>query len=544
MKNVKVTFALLIVGCITIQTSCKKSPGQLFSENEYKSHFEFLSDDLLQGRKPGTYGGDVAALYIANQFKKIGLIPVDQEQSYFQYVQMIGITPDYSTVVCKFRSENKEVSIQPFNEVILSSQDSMEKVDIKGDLVFVGYGTVAPEYNWDDFKDVDVSGKIIMVLCNDPDFERTGFGEEGWTYYSHWKYKEDMAIMKGAKGIVYLHTSDMAGFPFSVIQYSATPEMKIPEQRLKNPLEFYAWLSTDAFKKMFALSEYDFKELKDWADSREFKPINLDLTIEASFEQKIRHYQSPNVIGLIPGTGSSEEYILYMAHYDHLGVGSPINGDSIYNGSQDNASGIAAILCLANAHKHFPAERNILFIATTEEEGGLNGSKYFTEHPLVPLEEIRLGINIDMLSFFGKRSGISLNPVSITSEKDKIEELVKIKHMELYPEPKNSEIFRTDISPFLAKGIVDLQLSLEGDFLSIKPNEVERLKEEMGNFYHQPNDEIYPFFRYDGILQVLDLIYEIGNYYANSTDIPVFIEENPLSASKRFDQIKIDASIY
>lgn len=544
MKILNVIYALVIIICFALLTSCKEATSKIFSENEYKAHLEFLADDLLQGRQPGTAGGDIAALYIARQFEEIGLEPIDRDQSYFQYVPMFGITPDYSTISCKILSANKQVSVRPFEEIILSSMDSVERVDIKGDLIFVGYGTVAPEYNWDDFKDVDVSGKIIVVLCNDPDYEKTGFGAEGWTSYSHWRYKEDMAILKGAKGIIYLHTTDMAGFPFSVIQYSATPEMKMPRQRLKTPLEFYAWLSSDAFEKVFELDEFNFKELKEKADSREFKPVNLNLSIESSFKQKVRLYQSPNVIGLLPGTGSKDEYILYTAHYDHLGIGRAINGDSIYNGAQDNASGTAAILCLAQAHKRFPPKRNVLFIATTEEEGGLNGSKYFTAHPLVPLKDIKLGINIDMLSFLGERAGISLNPVNITSERDNIEKLAEAQHMKLFPEPEGSEIFRTDISSFLAKNVIMMQISMEGDYLSLKQNEVERFEKEMGNFYHQPKDEIYPFFRYDGIIQVMDLIYEIGNYYANSSISPIFVNENPLESAGKFSQVKVDAGIY
>lgn len=524
--------------------SCSKTSEQLFSENDYKVHFVYLADDLLQGRKPGTRGGNLAAAYIAKQFKNVGLEPISEEKGYFQYIPMVGFTPDYKSVKCKISDGKKEEMITPFEEIILVSQDTVTHAHTTGELVFVGYGTEAPEYDWDDFKNHDVSGKIVVVLCNDPDYQKTGFGEKGWTFYSRWGYKEDMAVLKEAKGIIYLHETTMADFPFSVVQYSATPEMSYPQEKLNHPLEFYAWMSLPAFERVFAMTDFDFSQLKDKADSKDFEPIPLGIHIDVSFDQSIRVYSSPNVIGVLPGTEVNDECVLYMAHYDHLGIGAAINGDSIYNGAQDNASGTAALISLAEAYGSYPGKRSIVFIATTEEEGGLRGSNYYTRHPIMPLENTVFGLNMDMMSFYGKRSGLLLDPIKFTTAREKLKEIAEEHHMQLLPDIEGSSAFRSDHYSFYSRGIVVPSVYLQGDYLTMEKQEAEKAQQTIGHFYHLPNDEIYPSFRYDGVIQQLEVMYYIGRYYADSNDKPVLLPENPFNAAMRFNEIKKEKGIY
>ncbi len=258
---------LLVFTFIQSFNSYSQTSNQLFTENNYKSHFEFLADDLLEGRKPGTRGGDLAALYIAKQFENAGLKPISEEYGYYQNVPMVGFSADYNSVQCTISSDIMEETIIPYDEIILLSQDTISNIQTEGELIFVGYGINAPEYEWDDYKEIDVTGKIVVVLCNDPDYEMTGFGAEGWTYYSLWTYKEEMAILKGAKGIIYLHNTEMADFPFSVVQHSVTPEWSYLKSRTKNPLSFYAWMSQPAFDKVFSNTDFDFVQLKKKADN-------------------------------------------------------------------------------------------------------------------------------------------------------------------------------------------------------------------------------------------------------------------------------------
>ena len=408
----------------------------------------------------------------------------------------------------------------------------------------MGYGIDAPEYGWDDFKDVDVAGKILVVLCNDPDYEKTGFGTESWTYYSLWTYKEEMAILRGARGIIYLHETEMADFPFSVVQHSVTPEWSHFQKRLKNPLTFYAWMSLPAFRKAFTLTGHTFEQLKEKADSRNFTPIPLGLTMNVSFRQHYRLYDSPNVIGILPGTEKPDECILYMAHYDHFGIGQAIDGDSIYNGAQDNASGTAALISLANAFFSNPPRRSILFLATTSEESSKLGSDYYATHPTFPLENTILGFNMDIMSFYGKRSGFHLDPIQVTDGYNQMQKLGREIGAELYPDLKGSGKFRSDHFSFYSRGVVVPSMFLAGEYLTMNKEDAERASQEIGDFYHLPNDEVYPSFRYDGVIQQMEILYHIGRYYANGDDRPGLLQENPFNAPMRFYKLKQEKGIF
>lgn len=544
-QNIERSF-LFLVSLILLHfvSSCSPEPKQVFSENVYKGHLEFLSNDLLDGRKPGTRGGDLAALYIAKQFEILGLQPVSSETGYYQDVPMAGFSTDYSSVKCSVSKMSGKVNLIPYEEIILSSQDTLKNINLEGDLVFAGYGTTAPEYQWDDFKDVDLSGKILVVLCDDPDYELTGFGTKGRTIYSQWTYKEEMAIMKGAKGIIFIHETEMADFPFSVVQHSAAPELTYLQSRLKNPLSFYAWVSLPAFEKMISMTDYDFKILKNKANNRDFNPLSLGLKINASFKQDFHIYTSPNVIGILPGTKKADECILYMAHYDHLGVGSPVDGDSIYNGARDNASGTAALITLAQAFSLKASERSILFLATTGEEALMLGSNHYATHPVIKLENTIIGFNMDMMSVYGRRSAFRLEPIQITTAYEEIKNIGKEMNMELLPDLEGSDIFRTDHLPLYSRGVVVPDIFLGGDYLTLTKDQVDKVKETVGEYYHLPNDEIYPIYRYDGILQQMEIVYNIGRYYADAVTKPALLPENPYKGVMRFNKIKEERGIY
>jgi Zn-dependent M28 family amino/carboxypeptidase len=303
-------------------------------------------------------------------------------------------------------------------------------------------------------------------------------------------------------------------------------------------------MSLPAFEKVFTMTDFNFNQLKDKADSKDFEPIPLGLHIDVSFDQSFRVYSSPNVIGILPGTEVSNECVLFMAHYDHLGIGAAINQDSIYNGAQDNASGTAALISLAEAYSSHPGKRSLVFIATTEEEGGLHGSKHYTNHPIIPLENTVFGLNMDMLSFFGKRSGLLLDPIRFTTAREKLKEIAEEHQMQLLPDKEGSSAFRSDHYSFYSEGIVVPSVYLHGDYLTMEKQEVEKAQQTIGQYYHLPNDEIYPEFNYDGVLQQLEVMYSIGRYYADSNDKPFLLPENPFNAVGRFNEIKKEKGIY
>jgi Zn-dependent M28 family amino/carboxypeptidase len=250
------------------------------------------------------------------------------------------------------------------------------------------------------------------------------------------------------------------------------------------------------------------------------------------------------VIGVLPGTEVDDECVLYMAHYDHLGIGTPINGDSIYNGAQDNASGTAALISLAEIYSSSPCKRSIVFIATTEEEGGLRGSDYYARHPVIALENTVFGLNMDMMSFYGKRSCLLLDPVKITTAQEKLKEIAEEYHLQLLPDIEGSSAFRSDHYSFYSRGVVVPSVYLTGDYLTMEKQEAEKTLQTIGDFYHLPNDEIYPSFRYDGVMQQLEVMYYIGRYYADGTDKPSLLTENPFNAAMRFNEIKKEKGIY
>lgn len=524
--------------------SCSKEPKTLFSENIYKDHLNYLASDLLEGRKPGTKGGDLAASYIAKQFEILGLQPCSGETGYYQNVPLVGFTTDYSSVICSVSKTNRKVNIIPYEDIILLSQDTLKDINLEGDLVFAGYGTTAPEYKWDDFKDVDISGKILVVLCDDPDFQTTGFGTKDRSFYSQWTYKEEMAIMKGARGIIFIHDTEMSDFPFAVVQHSAAPELSYLQSRLKNPLSFYAWVSLPAFEKMVSLTDYDFKILKNKANNRDFAPLSLGLKINVTFKQEFHLYTSPNVIGILPGTKHSDECVLYMAHYDHLGIGSPVNGDSIYNGARDNATGTAALLSLAQVFSSKASERSIVFLATTGEESLMLGSNYYATHPAIKLENTSIGFNLDMMNIYGKRSAFRLQPIQVTTAYEEIKSICKEMNLELLPDLQGSDLYRTDNLPLYSRGVIVPDVFSAGDYLTQTKLEVDKVKEFVGEFYHLPNDEIYPVYKYDGVLQQMGMVYNIGRFYARGTAKPALLPENPYKAVMRFNKIKEDRGVF
>ena len=548
-KNISITLPVIVITMASLAAYSfihAQEDKPLFTENEYKAHLKFLADDMLEGRAPGTRGGDLAALYIASQFEAVGLQPISKESGYFQQVPLLGLSTDFKSLDFKLSSKDKSKTLTALEDIILFSEIPQEEIRLEEELIFVGYGVDAPEYEWDDFKGVDVKGKILVMLTGDPDYERTGFGSEDPTYYSWRLSKRDIARIKGSKGLILIHSDENSLHPFSAHQKLIIPELSILDDMPMKPLSITAFINQTAMDAALSLVGLSFNQLKQKANSRDFHPFPLGLKAEINFKHKYRKFTSPNVMGLLPGSSSEDEAVIYMAHYDHLGIRRPVKGDSIYNGARDNASGTAALICLAHAFASHPTKRSIIFLATTAEESWGIGNEY-ASNPIFPLEKTVIGLNMDMFSFFGRKDGFFLFPIQFTNAVPVIQKIGKELGLELHygDGDPNGVSFMTDAFYFCVHGLVALSFWQAGEKIDQTPEESKEMRNFMRgvgikrttDWFHKPNDEIYPFWRYDGIIQSLETLYHIGRYYASDGERPSLKPENPFNAARRIQQL-------
>jgi len=376
------------------------------SQHAIRAHLEFLADDALEGRRPGTRGGELAAKYIAAQFERLGLEPAGDSGTYYHHVPIITLTPN--PVVKITAPESDELSYR--RDYVLWSMRNDSVTTARGDLVFVGYGIVAPEYHWDDYQGLDVKNKIVVALVNDPGLrDSTIFRGPILTYYGRWTYKIEEAQRQGAAGILLVHTPESATYPWTTVQSSWTgPQVRVEEPA--KSLLVAGWLQRDAAAKLFALGRQDLTRLMDQAARPGFKAVPLGVGIEATVRSAISRSATSNVLGRLPGSGAlAHDAVLIGGHYDHFGIGAPVAGDSIYNGAEDNASGTAAVLAAAEAFVRSGVRtgRSIIFIGFTAEESGLLGSQALVSRPVTPLSGIAAILNLDVMNLYGSTTDIS-----------------------------------------------------------------------------------------------------------------------------------------
>lgn len=502
-------------------------PDGRFSEHEYRGHLEYLAHDLLEGRATGDRGAALAAAYIASQFKILGLSPYSPDNGYLQPVRLRGFRTDYGSSTVSLTGRGGERKLLPLEEYCISSETESREIVADDDLLFVGYGIEAPEYKWDDFKGVDVQGKVLLVLVNDPDHEKTGFADESMSYYGRWSYKLEMARRRKAKGVVLLHHDREATYGWRVVRNSWAGERMLPDDSGDQPLQFQAWVAHAALDRALEGTGMNYTSLKEKAENRRFKPMKLPVRLKTSFRQEYRLARCSNVIGVIPGTDErlKHEAVIYTAHYDHFGIGLPDgSGDRIYNGALDNASGTAALLCLARAfmqHGEKP-RRTVMIMPVTGEELGLLGSTWFVEHAPLKLNDIAVVINKDCMNHFGCRDSFSAFPVEYSDALQAVEKIGDSRGLKLIVRSTDSSggSFRSDHFPFAARGVPAISLGMSGAFTRRSTEEVDRVRQQIGATYHQPNDEIHPAWVYDGVVQELDLLYALGRYWADGAEKP------------------------
>jgi Zn-dependent M28 family amino/carboxypeptidase len=513
MKRRTATWAIL-----TTLAACGGEAGEVdgprVSADVVAEHIAVLASDEYLGRGPGQPGGDMAVEYIAARFADYGL--ETPGGSYTQPVQMVGNAPVPASVALEIRGPRGRLEPSYLDDFVLNPGDA-EATHAEGEaeLVFVGYGIDAPENQWNDFGGVDVAGKYILILVNDPPAptaEPALFGGEAMTYYGRWTYKYEEAARQGALGALVVHETEPASYPWSVVRNGFSGEQFAlpPGPNEPRPPALIGWVTVDLARSLLALGGHDFDELKARAMTRGFTAVPTGVTVRGSLDAAVRRVETANVVGLLPGSERPDEYLLVTSHYDHFGVGAAIDGDSIYNGAYDNASGTALILAMARALSEMPTApaRSVLFIATGAEEQGLLGAEAYVQSPLFPLERTVAEMNFDEANVFGLTTDVTV----FGEERTELGPYVRARAQELGltiasdAEPSAGTYFRSDHFPFARAGIPSLYFNHGWTFVGRPAGWGDSVRVDYNaNRYHQPSDEIGPDFIYDGAAQMGDL---------------------------------------
>jgi Zn-dependent M28 family amino/carboxypeptidase len=513
--------------------------ANLFSENELKAHVRFLSDDLLEGRGPGTRGGDLAAKYIAAQLETSGIKGAGANGSYFQPVSLVAVKASPETTL-KISGGGKSESFKFADDFVAFTGAQKDNVSLDADLVYVGYGINAAEQKWNDFKGKpeDYRGKILVMMVNDPPAtaaEPNLFGGKALTYYGRWTYKFEQAARMGAAGVILIHTTESAGYGWNVVRTSnGSWRYDVARSETdKTPfLQMRSWMTEETARKIFSLAGKDLDKSREDAKSRDFQPINLGLKAKINIKSELKRVDAPNVVGVWQGTDSKlkDEYVVYTAHWDHLGIGAPnAKGDTIYNGALDNASGVAQILAIAKAFTKLPKaeqpKRSQVFIFTTAEEQGLLGAEWYSNHPIFPLDKTAANINIDGGNFFGLTRDYGALGAERSSLQSIVKDVLKERKMTFLPDahPEQGYFFRSDHFPFAKVGVPSLSIRSGEDYIG-KPKDWSKqfFEEYNAKNYHQPSDEFDETWRYDGMIQSLDVTLAIGLKVSNMPKLPAF----------------------
>lgn len=506
---------------------------------EIDGDLRFLSSDLLEGRAPATRGGQLATEYIADQLRSAGVEP-GVGDSYFQKVPIDVVTADSSSISVR-ASGKANATLQQSGDVVVWAGSAVPESKASGELVFVGYGATAPEYRWDDFKNADVKGKILLVLVNDPPAppsEPKLFGGKAMTYYGRWTYKFEEAERRGAAGMLIIHTTEEASYPWhTVVSSWTTPQYMLPrDAKLPAPLGFRGWITNDAAGKLLASAGLDLAKLRREAQARDFHPVATGIQIDASFRNDVRHMESRNVVGIIRGQkGSlSDEYVAYSAHWDHFGIGPKVNGDSIYNGAVDNASGTAALLAVARAAAAAPKpRRSQIFVFVTAEEAGLLGSSYFANNPTVPASKIIGDLNMDVITLEGRVKDLTVLGENKSSLGPMLAHFISRDGMRISPDahPEAGHFYRSDHFSFAKAGIPAVSIGAGTDYVG-RPRGwgKEREDDYTAHRYHQPSDGYSPDFDLRGAAQIAGIVQRFGATLANSPVRPTWNKDAEFKA--------------
>ncbi len=506
-----------------------------------RAHIKELSDDKYEGRGPGSKGDIAARKYLADEMQKLGLLPGGTDGSWEQPFELVGVTasqpPEWT-----FAKGNNSLTLKQWDEFIVSSGVQSARAEASdAEVVFVGYGIQAPEYGWDDYKDVDVSGKIVMIMNNDPSWDPELFAGETRLWYGRWDYKYLNAARQGAAGAIIIHTQPSAGYPFQVVQTSWTGEQFELPAGEEPRLQVQAWVTEDIARELVTLGGQDLDQLREAADNRDFVPVPLGVQTSIDLDVSINRVASANVLGLIPGSDPqlADEVVIYTAHHDHLGIGTPnADGDNIYNGAMDNASGVAQVLAMVRAIKALPKapRRSILVAFVGAEEQGLLGSKYYASHPTFPPGKIAANLNYDGGNIWGHTHDVTFVGLG-KSTIDDIVTAIATEQGRVVTADQFSDrgyFYRSDQFSFAKIGVPAMYLDTGTDFVDRPP---EWGREQVDHYtdvnYHQPSDEYDPSWNLEGMVEDALLGYWTGLAIANADDMPRWNEGDEFEAARQ-----------
>ncbi len=508
------------------------------NDTAFSKHIAVLASDDFEGRKPFTEGETKTINYLEGEFKKLGLKPGNGE-SYFQDVPMVDIKSTPSDLIIKTNAGLGVKSLKFLDDFVGASRHVTEQVKVENsEMVFAGYGIVAPEYKWNDYEGLDVKGKTVVVMVNDPGFtDSTLFKGKTMTYYGRWTYKFEEAARQGATGIIIIHEDKAASYPWAVVR-SGWSKSKLYLEAAdgnKSRALMEGWITQDVAKAMFRMAGKS-ADLMFQAGKKGFKAVDLGLNISTTINNAIKKSVSHNVAAVLPGTKRANEYIIYSGHWDHLGKGEAVNGDSIYNGAVDNATGTAALLVLAEAFKKAKVqpERSIMFLSVTAEEQGLLGSEYYGAHPLVPVNKTVANINIDAMQANGKTNDIIAVGFGQSELEDYLVEAAKKQGRVVVKDsnPSAGYYFRSDHFNFAKVGIPALYTETGDDNVAKGLAWGKARKEDYTtNRYHAPADNFEPAkWDFSGMVEDLRLLFSVGYRLSNEATFPGWKEGSEFKA--------------
>ena len=550
MREMNKYAALLIGLAMLTAAGCSKSGPVTMAQfpdidtAAVLEHTKVLSSDKFEGRAPGTMGEELTVSYLVDQFKKIGLKPGNTDGTYIQKVPLVGITPTPAPLV--LTKGKQQLTLKWKDDVVAWTKQVADLVILdKSDLVFVGYGVVAPEYNWDDYKGVDVKGKTLVMLVGDPPvpdpanpatLDPKTFGGNAMTYYGRWTYKYEIAAMKGAAGVLIVHETGPAGYGFNVIQGKTGEQFDLvtPDKNMGRA-SIEGWITRDQTERLFKMAGQDFDALKKQAVTREFKPVPLGVTASMTLRNTLRTIDSRNVVAKIEGSDPAlkDDYVIYTAHWDHFGK----TAEGIFHGARDNASGTAALLEVGRAFTKIspPPKRSILLISVTAEEQGLLGSQYYAVTPIYPLAKTVAEINMDELNVTGATRDLTLIGYGASDLDDYARAAASEQGRTVHAdaEPEKGYYYRSDHFNFAKMGVPALNPDQGIEYTSKPAEYSQKVRDNWtSNVYHTPKDVVTPDWDLSGAAQDVKLLLAVGYRVAQADKFPEWKPGNEFKATR------------
>lgn len=535
---------LLPVGLVLL-TACgpgaepAPAPAPDLSGERLMADIGILAADSFLGRAPGTEGEERTVAYLEREFRTMGLLPGNPDGTYIQDVPLVGITAD-PAMTLTITGAGAPMALAYRTDFVAWSRHMVGQVNLEGsELVFVGYGVQAPEFSWDDFKGQNLRGKTLVVLVNDPPLpDTTQFGGRAMTYYGRWTYKYEKAAELGAAGMLIVHEDGPAGYPWAVVQGMGGEKLDlVAADSNLGRARVEGWIQLDVARRLMAAAGQDFDSLKARALTREFAPVPLGLTASVAIRNTMRTMASRNVVARVEGSDPAlrDEHIIYTAHWDHFGVGEPVDGDSIYNGALDNATGTAGLLELARAFQALPEKprRSVLFLAVTAEEQGLLGSEYYARHPLYPVTSTLANINLDGLNMDGRTQDIVAIGLGASELDDYLRAAAGEQGRTVKPDPESEKgyYYRSDHFNFAKVGVPAMYLDTGVEFEGQPAQYGLQVREDyVANRYHKPADHVLPSWRTEGAIQDLALYFTVGYRVAQADRFPEWAPGNEFRA--------------